>query len=90
MISSHFVHTRTGSFQSRSGTGRLFGEHFSQTPSPQLRLKKKKPMRVRLNSKRSLPMMQSICCRIESSVTYYTCFAFTVWFPIARSSTFYD
>jgi len=57
MISSHFVHTRTGSFQSRSGTGRLFGEHFSQTPSPQLRLKKKKPMRVRLNSKRSLPMM---------------------------------
>ncbi len=37
---SHNLHTRTGVNQSRSGTQRLFGEQFSQTPSPQFRLKK--------------------------------------------------
>jgi hypothetical protein len=36
---SHDVQTRSGDNQSRSGTGRLFGEHTSQTPSPHFRLK---------------------------------------------------
>ena len=39
IVCSHNVHTRTGVNQSLSGTGRLFGEQFSQTPSPQFRLK---------------------------------------------------
>ena len=38
---SHMLHTRTGVNQSRSGTGRLLGEHCSHTPSPQFRLEER-------------------------------------------------
>jgi hypothetical protein len=37
-VVSHNLQTRSGVNQSRSGIGRLFGEHISQTPSPHLRL----------------------------------------------------
>lgn len=39
IVLSHNVQTRSGVDQPRLGTGRLFGEHESQTPSPQFRLK---------------------------------------------------
>jgi hypothetical protein len=38
IVLSHDLHIRSGVNQSRSGIGRLFGEHISQIPSPHFRL----------------------------------------------------